>query len=376
MLDDLWSSILDLLAQFVIPDWGATVALLPILMIVLVVLIVGWTMLRLYRAAPPRRGKYKIEPRPPADVHMPGPSFAPFLAAIGAFLLFLGLVFGGPLLIIGAIALVLTLLYWLGEALRIYDRDVGQAPPALPPAVHDGPPPGVHVPGPSFRPFLGAVGAAFVMLGLVFGGWLLAVGIVALVLTLVGWLIDARKEYVQTVGADTTGHLENIPAPRAPTALLASLAVLLIVGIVLQAGWLPPSSANEGEGVAPSGEPPASGGPPPSGEPGASDEPGEPGGSGAPPAAAADITLVAAGIAFDQGSISGPADAPFTIALDNQDQAPHNVALKDTGGTLVWTGEPFSGPKAQVYDVPPLPAGTYEFLCTIHPNMTGTATLQ
>ncbi len=181
---------------------------------------------------------------------MPGPSFAPFLAAIGAFLLFLGLVFGGPLLVIGAIALILTLLYWLGEALRIYDREVGDAPPALPPQVHDGPPPGVHVPGPSFRPFLGALGAAFVMLGLVFGGWLLAVGIVALVLTLVGWLIDARKEYVQTVRADTTGHLENIPAPRAPTALLASLAVLLVVGIVLQAGWLPPSSASEGEGAA------------------------------------------------------------------------------------------------------------------------------
>ena len=74
---------------------------------------------------PARRGKQRIEPRTPAGIHMPGPSFAPILAAIGAFLLFLGLVFGGPLLFLGAIALALTLLYWLAEAVRIYDHDIG-----------------------------------------------------------------------------------------------------------------------------------------------------------------------------------------------------------------------------------------------------------
>ena len=36
---------------------------------------------------------------------MPGPSFAPIFAAVGAFLLFLGLVFGGLILYLGAIAL-------------------------------------------------------------------------------------------------------------------------------------------------------------------------------------------------------------------------------------------------------------------------------
>lgn len=376
MLEEIWSSILELITQFVIPDWGALVALLPIMIMVLVVLIVGWTFIRLRRAAPPRRGKFKLEPRAPAGVHLPGPSFAPFFAAIGAFLVFLGLVFGGPVLIVGAIGLALTLLYWLAEALRIYDQDVGTTVPALPQQVHEGPPPGVHLPGPSYRPFLGALGTGFVMLGLVFGGWMLVTGIIALALTLVGWLIDARKEYVETVRADTTGHLENIPAPRSPSLLLATLAILLVAGIVLQAGWLPPSSASEGDGATASGAPPASGEPAPSGEPGASGEPGTPGGSGEPAPPGGDITLVAAAIAFDQTSISGPADAPFTIALDNQDTAPHNVAFKDGGGTLVWTGEPFTGPKTVVYDVPALPAGTYEFLCTIHPQMTGTATLQ
>ena len=30
----------------------------------------------------------------------------------------------------------------------------------------------------------------------------------------------------------------------------------------------------------------------------------------------------------------------------------------------------------KVYDVPALPAGAYTFVCTVHPTMTGTATLE
>jgi plastocyanin len=29
-----------------------------------------------------------------------------------------------------------------------------------------------------------------------------------------------------------------------------------------------------------------------------------------------------------------------------------------------------------MYDVPPLKAGSYAFVCTIHPNMAGTLTVQ
>ena len=113
------------------------------------------------------------------------------------------------------------------------------------------------MPGPSFRPFLGALGTAVLMLGLVFGGWVLAAGVITLILTLVGWLIDAVKEYRKTVEADTTGHLENIPAPRTPKVLLWVIGILLIGGVVLQAGWLPPSDASGAEGSpTPSGEPP------------------------------------------------------------------------------------------------------------------------
>ena len=63
---------------------------------------------------------------------MPGPSFAPIFAAVGAFLLFLGVVFGGLSLVLGAIGLTIGLLYWLREAIVLYERDVERTRAAAP----------------------------------------------------------------------------------------------------------------------------------------------------------------------------------------------------------------------------------------------------
>ena len=119
---------------------------------------------------------------------MPGPSFAPIFAAVGAFLLFLGVVFGGLTLVLGAIGLAIGLLYWLREGIVLYERDVERTQPQLPAVVHEGPPEGVHMPGPSFRPLIASLGAALLLAGLVFGPWLLAAGIIALTIALLGWL--------------------------------------------------------------------------------------------------------------------------------------------------------------------------------------------
>lgn len=371
MLEDLWTGILELTAQFVIPDWGAIIALLPILILILVVVFLVWMFRRLHRAPKPRRGKQRLEPQTPAGIHMPGPSYSPVFAALGAGLLFLGLVFGGLVLVLGAVALTLTLLYWLAEALRTYDKEIGDTIPALPAEVHTGPPPGVHMPGPSFRPFLGAIGTAMLMLGLVFGGWLLAAGVITLILTLVGWFIDAVKEYRKTVEADVTGHLDNIPPPRTPSRLLWLIGVLVIGAVVLQAGWLPPKDATaDGGGAVPSGEPPASGGPPSSGAPPAS---GEPPASGPP----TDVSITAQGIEFVETSFTAPADQPFTIGfLNNDPGTPHNIEIKDASGGAAFLGDVFPGVELRVYDVPALAAGSYPFICTVHPDMTGTATLE
>jgi plastocyanin len=196
--------------------------------------------------------------------------------------------------------------------------------------------------------------------------------VLALIVSLVGWLIDARREYVKVEEADRTGHLENIPDPRMPSTLLAVFAVLVVGAVLLQTGVLPPGQASGDEGA--SGAPPAASGEPPAGSPG-------PGGSGGPaePAPEADVTITAEGVAFLESEFTAPADTPFTIAFINNDAAvQHNVALHEGSptGTEAWRGEIFPGVETRVYDVPALPAGTYGFICSVHPNMTGTATLE
>ena len=212
LLQNIWNGILDLTKLLVIPDWGALIALLPVFMGVLVIVFFVGRVIQYRRLGPRRRRPGRVKPVTPPGLHMPGPTYAPIFAAIGTFLLFLGLVFNGLILVLGLIALILTLLYWGREGLVDYDHVAGEHP-ELPAVVHDGPPPGVHMPGPSFRPILAALGVAVLFAGLVFGGWVLAVGVIFTIASLIGWLSDARKEYRQVERADVTGHLENEPAP-------------------------------------------------------------------------------------------------------------------------------------------------------------------
>jgi plastocyanin len=72
-----------------------------------------------------------------------------------------------------------------------------------------------------------------------------------------------------------------------------------------------------------------------------------------------------------------PADTAFQIHFVNNDQGiPHNVEIKDAGGASIFQGEVFPGVDERTYDVPALPAGEYTFICTVHPNMTGTLTAE
>ena len=91
------------------------------------------------------------------------------------------------------------------------------------------------------------------------------------------------------------------------------------------------------------------------------------------------LALTASGIQYDKNALSVAADTPFQIDFKNDDAGtPHNVAIhKDSPtGEEVFKGEVFNGVAEKVYDVPALPAGTYAFVCTVHPSMTGTLTVQ
>ena len=376
MLERLWTSILELMAQVVTPDWGVLVSLIPVGILILVVVILLRLFWMLAKAPPARRGKGRVRRKTPAGIHMPGPSFAPIFAGVGLFLVMLGLVFGGLTLVLGIIALVLTLLYWLAEGLRLYDRDIGATAPELPAEIHEGPPPGVHMPGPSWRPFFGAFGVFALFLGLVFGGWLLAVGVIALITTLVGWLTDAVLDYRRIVDAESTGHIDNGPPPATPRRMFTVLVVLIVGAAVLQSGLFTTDSAAGAGGPTASGSPGAP--PPASGPPASGPAASGPAASGAPGGpVTADATVHAQGIAYVDTTFTAPAGKPFTLAFVNEDQGtPHNIELKDASGAVAYKGDIFNGVETRVYQVPALPAGTYPYVCSVHSNMTGTATLQ
>jgi mono/diheme cytochrome c family protein/plastocyanin len=95
--------------------------------------------------------------------------------------------------------------------------------------------------------------------------------------------------------------------------------------------------------------------------------------SGAPAGEALDVSAV--NIAFEQSELSAPADAAFTIRFENKEAVPHNVEIKDGSGASVFKGEIVTGPTVVEYQVPALAAGSYTFICTVHPNMTGTLTV-
>jgi len=102
---------------------------------------------------------------------------------------------------------------------------------------------------------------------------------------------------------------------------------------------------------------------------------GEPGGSGAPPPGGErQIQIDAHNTAFDQAELEAVAGQPFTILFNNEDPLPHNVAIHKGSptGEEVFQGEIVTGPTQVTYDVPALPAGPYAFVCTVHPQMTGT----
>jgi plastocyanin len=357
-MSDLFDRFIEFTAQFILLDWGALIGLIPIGIGVVVVLWLVLTIRKFATAGPTRRGKRRITPQPPSGVHLPGPSYSPIFGAIGTGLFLLGLVFGGALLVAGVIILVLSLLYWGYEALNDYDRAV-HTERALVVVDHGEPPPGVHLPGPSFRPILASLALTVLFFGLVFGGWILAVGVLATIVTLLGWLRDARREYTNVVVADRTGHLENLGTPSWPRRLVTIFAILVIGALVVDLGVLPPrsDSAVGGEG------------------PGASGEPEGPVGSGtsAPPPEG-DVVLIAKDSKFDKPELPVPAGAAFTIGFVNEDGGvDHDVAIVGDSG-LLYDGENITGPASITYDVPALDAGSYQFLCTIHPTMTGTLT--
>jgi plastocyanin len=87
------------------------------------------------------------------------------------------------------------------------------------------------------------------------------------------------------------------------------------------------------------------------------------------------ITVVAKDLKFATPTIAAKAGSPFTIAFDNEDGAPHNIAISDPSGTKVFKGDIVASKQVD-YQVPALAVGTYGFVCEVHPDMKGTLTVE
>jgi mono/diheme cytochrome c family protein/plastocyanin len=111
--------------------------------------------------------------------------------------------------------------------------------------------------------------------------------------------------------------------------------------------------------------------PPPSGSPGASASP-------APtlPPDATVLELTAANIAFDKTALEVTANEIFGITFRNEDTGQvHDVDIRQTDGTTVVQSQPtIKGGEEITYVYQPLPAGDYQFFCSVHPFMSGTLT--
>jgi hypothetical protein len=171
---------------------------------------------------------------------------------------------------------------------------------------------------------------------------------------------------------------------RSPIVLTLAVAALLAAcGSSSAPGWTyaPPTEAPAS--AAPSGDasaPPASEAP--GSEAPASEAPGSEAPASEPPASAAPsggagggVTLTASGINWVEKELTAPADMPFSLRLDNQDNGvPHDVVIKDGTGAEVVRSEIITGIATVDLDVPALAPGAYTYVCSIHPNMTGTLT--
>ncbi len=87
------------------------------------------------------------------------------------------------------------------------------------------------------------------------------------------------------------------------------------------------------------------------------------------------VQVTAKNLAFDKKCLAAPANQRFTIEFSNQDAGvPHNISVfpDQSGGEPLIQGDVVTGVTKITYNGPALEAGSYFFVCEVHPPMQGT----
>ena len=166
------------------------------------------------------------------------------------------------------------------------------------------------------------------------------------------------------------------PATR-PFIALVLLAFIATAcgGDTSQPGWTPltlasspPSGASGEPGGSGEPESPAPSGPAPTGGP-------EPTGGGGEAAQVTIGTDTGGALAFDPATASVPSGSTVQLTFENRsDSVPHNLTF---GEPINEATEPIvdpGGTEALEFEAPE--AGDYQFVCTLHPGMEGTLTVE
>ena len=83
--------------------------------------------------------------------------------------------------------------------------------------------------------------------------------------------------------------------------------------------------------------------------------------------------ISAVNVEFDRETLEVPAGRPFILVFENREAVQHNVSIYADAALQQrrFEGQLFGGPATRWYPVPALEAGTYVFICDLHPNMRG-----
>jgi mono/diheme cytochrome c family protein/plastocyanin len=91
------------------------------------------------------------------------------------------------------------------------------------------------------------------------------------------------------------------------------------------------------------------------------------------------LQVTAENIAFNTHDLTANANQPFAIHFANNDASiEHDVDIRDSSGTTLVDNARITGVTDTTYVIQGLPAGTYTFICSVHPipQMTGTLTVK